>query len=73
MDLCKDTWQSPHRKEAFQQALDVTDSASLAAFVASTMARYARPGICVTNPRRRPSNLFKNTQPEDWRSARACS
>ena len=56
-------------REVFQQALDVTDSAAVASFVAAVEARFGRLDICVTNSGGPPSNSFKNTKPEDWRSA----
>ncbi|HVH72423.1 MAG TPA: SDR family oxidoreductase [Candidatus Dormibacteraeota bacterium] len=56
-------------REAFYQALDVTDSTAVASFVAAVEARFGRLDICVTNSGGPPSNSFKNTKPEDWRSA----
>ena len=56
-------------REVFYQALDVADSAAVAAFIAAVEARFGRLDICVTNSGGPPSNLFKNTQPEDWRTA----
>jgi 3-oxoacyl-[acyl-carrier protein] reductase len=56
-------------KEVFHQALDVTDSAAVTAFVAAVEARFGRLDICVTNSGGPPSNVFKDTKPEDWRSA----
>jgi 3-oxoacyl-[acyl-carrier protein] reductase len=56
-------------REVFHQALDVTDSAAVAAFVAAVETRFGRIDICVTNSGGPPSNVFKNTKPEDWRAA----
>lgn len=56
-------------REVFHQALDVADSAAVASFVAAVDARFGRLDICVTNSGGPPSNSFKNTKPEDWRSA----
>jgi len=56
-------------REVFHQALDVTDSTAVAAFVAVVEARFGRTDICVTNSGGPPSNLFKNTPPEAWRAA----
>jgi 3-oxoacyl-[acyl-carrier protein] reductase len=56
-------------REVLHQVLDVTDSGAVAAFVASVERRFGRIDICVTNSGGPPSNLFKNTQPEDWRAA----
>lgn len=56
-------------REVFHQALDVTDSAAVATFVAAVEARFGRIDICVTNSGGPPSNAFKNTNPEEWRSA----
>src|SRR5262252_6292434 len=51
--------------EVFHQALDVTDSAAVASFVAAVEARFGRLDICVTNSGGPPSNSFKNTKPEE--------
>jgi len=51
------------------RALDVADSAAVAAFVAEVEARFGRVDICVTNSGGPPSNQFKNTPPEAWRAA----
>lgn len=56
-------------REVFHQTLDVTDSTAVASFVAAVEARFGRLDICVTNSGGPPSNSFKNTKPEDWRSA----
>jgi 3-oxoacyl-[acyl-carrier protein] reductase len=56
-------------REVFHQALDVADSAAVAAFVAAVEDRFGRLDICVTNSGGPPSNSFRNTQPEDWRAA----
>jgi 3-oxoacyl-[acyl-carrier protein] reductase len=56
-------------REVLHQALDVADSAAVAAFVAAAEARFGRIDICVTNSGGPPSNLFSNTPPEAWRAA----
>jgi 3-oxoacyl-[acyl-carrier protein] reductase len=56
-------------REVLHQALDVTDSAAVATFVAAAEARFGRIDICVTNSGGPPSNLFRNTSPEAWRAA----
>src|SRR6202521_4611556 len=56
-------------REVFHQTLDVTDSVAVAAFVAAVETRFGRIDICVTNSGGPPSNVFKNTKPEDWRAA----
>jgi 3-oxoacyl-[acyl-carrier protein] reductase len=56
-------------KEVFHQALDVTDSAAVAFFAAAVEARFGRLDICVTNSGGPPSKVFKDTKPEDWRTA----
>lgn len=61
--------QKSSGRDVFHQALDVTDSAAVAVFVAAAEAHFGRIDICVTNSGGPPSNLFKNTQPEDWRAA----
>jgi 3-oxoacyl-[acyl-carrier protein] reductase len=59
--------KSTNRK-VFHQALDVTDSGAVISFVAAVEARFGRLDICVTNSGGPPSNSFKNTKPDDWRS-----
>src|ERR1700694_663224 len=61
--------QKTTSREVFHRALDVTDSTAVAAFVAAAEARFGRIDICVTNSGGPPSNLFKSTNAEDWRSA----
>jgi 3-oxoacyl-[acyl-carrier protein] reductase len=55
--------------QVFYKALDVTDSKAVTDFVAAVETRFGRLDICVTNSGGPPSNLFKNTPPEAWRSA----
>jgi len=55
--------------EVFHRPLDVTDSKAVNDFVAAVEARFGRIDICVTNSGGPPSNLFKNTPPEAWRTA----
>ncbi len=56
-------------REVFHKAMDVTDSTAVAVFVAAVEAPFGSVDICVTNSGGPPSNMFKNTKPEDWRSA----
>jgi 3-oxoacyl-[acyl-carrier protein] reductase len=56
-------------REVFYRALDVADSKAVTGFVADVETRFGRLNICVTNSGGPPSNLFKNTPPEAWRSA----
>ena len=55
--------------EVFHQALDVSDPAAVAQFVAAVENRFGRIDICVTNSGGPPSKLFVDTKPEDWRTA----
>ncbi len=55
--------------EVFHQALDVTDSAEVAAFVAAVETRFGRIDVCVTNSGGPPSKSFRETKPEEWRAA----
>lgn len=56
-------------KEVFHRALDVTDSTAVASFVEAVETRFGRVDICVTNSGGPPSKSFKDTKPEDWRTA----
>jgi 3-oxoacyl-[acyl-carrier protein] reductase len=55
--------------EVFHQALDVTDSVAVGAFVAAVEARFGGVDICVTNSGGPPSKSFRDTKPEEWRAA----
>src|SRR5260370_10861552 len=55
-------------REVFHQALDVTDSAEVAAFVATVETRFGRIDVCVTNSGGPPSKSFRETKPEEWRA-----
>jgi len=55
--------------EVFQQSVDVTDQAAIAAFVAAVESRFGRVDICITNSGGPPSKLFKETDVSDWKSA----
>jgi 3-oxoacyl-[acyl-carrier protein] reductase len=56
-------------QEVFHQTVDVTDGAAVAKFVAAVVARFGRVDICVTNSGGPPSKFFRDTTPEDWKSA----
>jgi len=56
-------------REPFYQAVDVTDSSAVSAFVAAVEQRFGRIDICVTNSGGPPSKLFKDTESHDWHSA----
>jgi len=56
-------------RQVLHQAMDVTDTTAVAAFVAGVEARFGRIDICVTNSGGPPSNLFKSTTQEVWRAA----
>jgi len=55
--------------KVFHKAMDVTDSTAVAAFAAEVEAHFGPIDIGVTNSGGPPSNVFKSTKPEDWRSA----
>ena len=55
--------------EVFHLALDVTDSAEVAAFVGAVETRFGRIDVCVTNSGGPPSKSFRETKPEEWRAA----
>lgn len=56
-------------KEIFHEALDVTDQARVAQFVAAVEQRFGRIDICVTNAGGPPSRPFAEITPQDWRAA----
>ena len=56
-------------QEVFHQPVDVTDGAAVAKFVAAVVARFGRVDICVTNSGGPPSKFFRDSTPEDWKSA----
>jgi 3-oxoacyl-[acyl-carrier protein] reductase len=55
--------------EVFHQAVDVTNGAAVASFVAAVEKRFGRVDICITNSGGPPSKLFKDTDSSDWKSA----
>jgi 3-oxoacyl-[acyl-carrier protein] reductase len=55
--------------KTFYGTLDVADSKAVTDFVTTVETRFGRFDICVTNSGGPPSNPFKNTPPEAWRSA----
>jgi len=61
--------RSAHGGEVFEQALDVTDPAAVANFVAAVETRFGRVDICITNSGGPPSKLFADTRNEDWKAA----
>ncbi|HYL10786.1 MAG TPA: SDR family oxidoreductase [Candidatus Acidoferrales bacterium] len=56
-------------KEIFSQALDVTDAARVAEFVAAVEKRFGRVDICVTNAGGPPSKTFLDISADEWRTA----
>ncbi len=56
-------------REVFYRTLDVADSKAVTSFVAAVETSFGRLDICVTNSGGPPSNLFRNTPPEAWRTA----
>ena len=56
-------------REVFHQAVDVTNPAAVAHFVAAVAERFGRLDICVTNSGGPPSKMFADTNPEEWRAA----
>jgi 3-oxoacyl-[acyl-carrier protein] reductase len=56
-------------REVFHQAVDVTNPAVVAQFVAAVEERFGRIDICVTNSGGPPSKTFVDTNAEDWRNA----
>ncbi|HEY4979270.1 MAG TPA: SDR family oxidoreductase [Candidatus Acidoferrum sp.] len=55
-------------REVFWQALDVSDAAGVARFVAAVEERFGRVDVCITNTGGPPSKLFMATTQEDWRT-----
>lgn len=55
--------------EVFHEAADVTNPASVSHLVAAVEERFGRLDICVASSGGPPSKLFRDTNPEDWRSA----
>jgi len=56
-------------REVFHRALDVTDSKAVTEFVAAVEERFGRVDICITNSGGPPSKSFRDTVPDEWRSA----
>jgi 3-oxoacyl-[acyl-carrier protein] reductase len=56
-------------REAFAQALDVTDYPAVQRFVADVERKFGRVDICVTNAGGPPSKKFSEISVEEWRAA----
>jgi 3-oxoacyl-[acyl-carrier protein] reductase len=61
--------QNATNRPVFSQALDVTDAAAIAQFVADVENHFGRLDICVTNSGGPPSKLFTDATQQDWRTA----
>jgi 3-oxoacyl-[acyl-carrier protein] reductase len=61
--------EKPTGHEVFYRALHVTDSTAVGDFFEAAEARFGPVDNCVTNSGGSPSNSFKGTKPEDWRTA----
>lgn len=57
------------KQDPFWQAVDVTDGAAIAKFVAAVDERFGRIDICVTNSGGPPAHSFAETKMEEWRGA----
>jgi 3-oxoacyl-[acyl-carrier protein] reductase len=57
------------RTEVLAQAIDVTVEAEVHGFVESTLRKFGRIDICVTNAGGPPAKRFEDTSAADWRSA----
>jgi 3-oxoacyl-[acyl-carrier protein] reductase len=55
--------------EVLAETVDVTVEAQVQAFVESTLHKFGRVDICVTNAGGPPAKRFEDTSAEDWRSA----
>src|SRR5258708_37625387 len=53
-------------REVVSQALDVTDAARVAEFVAGVEKRFGRVDICVTNAGGPPSKTLLHILPREW-------
>src|SRR6266404_293979 len=57
------------RTEVLAQAVDVTIEAEVRGFIESTVRKFGRIDICVTNAGGPPAKRFEDTSAADWRSA----
>jgi 3-oxoacyl-[acyl-carrier protein] reductase len=55
--------------DVFHQVVDVTVEAEVTGFIESTLRKFGRIDICITNAGGPPAKRFENTSPADWRSA----
>ncbi|MGH9487210.1 MAG: SDR family oxidoreductase [Terriglobales bacterium] len=58
-----------HGARVFSRALDVTDAAAVADFVAAVRQEFGRLDICITNAGGPPAKSFATTSLEEWRAA----
>jgi 3-oxoacyl-[acyl-carrier protein] reductase len=57
------------RTDVLAQTVDVTVEAEVGGFIDSTLRKFGRIDICVTNAGGPPSKRFEDTSADDWRSA----
>src|ERR1700730_18616047 len=55
--------------EVLAHAVDVTVEAEVRGFIESTLRKFGRIDICVTNAGGPPAKRFEDTSVADWRSA----
>ncbi|MGH9413343.1 MAG: SDR family oxidoreductase [Terriglobales bacterium] len=61
--------RTQHGVRVFTRAVDVTDAAAVAEFVAAAHAEFSRLDICVTNAGGPPAKSFATTTMQEWRAA----
>src|SRR6202035_1520740 len=54
------------RSDVLAQTVDVTVEAEVRGFIESTLRKFGRIDICVTNAGGPPAKRFEDTLPEDW-------
>jgi 3-oxoacyl-[acyl-carrier protein] reductase len=64
-----ETIRTQHKVDVLAHAVDVTDAAAVARFVAAVAARFGRMDICVTNAGGPPARGFLDTTNEEWQRA----
>ena len=60
---------SQMQTDVFQQVVDVTVESEVGGFIESTLRKFGRIDICVTNAGGPPAKRFEDTSSADWRSA----
>jgi 3-oxoacyl-[acyl-carrier protein] reductase len=73
LNVAADAIRKKHGAQIFAEALDVTDAAAVARFVADVAGKFGRVDICVTNAGGPPAKGFLAASLDEWQRALAAN